>query len=362
MRGLSHPNALRLLEVMATRSKICLVTFREEAEVRATARGAGGRGHAAGTARGWAPAPSRGGLQCWRRGARAGAGEGRTGGRRGKRGTARGLRGGQGAGDGAGHEIRRGARAATDLLQIVTALRYCHVRGVAHRDVKPQNLLLARDGALKLFDFGLAALAKQRGRDGRLRTACGTLAYALPFDDANIPLMSRRIHRRDYAFPPWVSPLLQPPHLPLRAMPPPVAARKIMLCWPPYLFDPRYRFRCVNPLGDGLLSSEPFPAAAAGAGAGASAPQPSPFRNFVHVDGEISAPIAFFNPASFQDHAQPTLFNAVGLGPGAVMGAADVGSNGGWELSRKRPKEENSQISSIDFLQTGSVSTGLGYP
>lgn len=54
------------------------------------------------------------------------------------------------------------------------------------------------------------------------------------------------------------------------------------------------------------------------------------------------------------------VFNAVGLGPGAVMAAADVGSNGGWELSRKRPKEENSQISSIDFLQTGSVSTGLG--
>ncbi|OAY81057.1 CBL-interacting protein kinase 4, partial [Ananas comosus] len=87
-------------------------------------------------------------------------------------------------------------------VEIVTALRYYHARGVAHRDVKPQNLLLARDGALKLSDFGLAALAEQRGRDGRLRTACGTLVYALPFDDANIPLMSRRIHRRDYAFPP----------------------------------------------------------------------------------------------------------------------------------------------------------------
>ncbi|OAY67726.1 CBL-interacting serine/threonine-protein kinase 4, partial [Ananas comosus] len=50
---------------------------------------------------------------------------------------------------------------------------------MAHRDVKPQNLLLARDGTLKLSDFGLAALAEQRGRDGRLRTACGTPAYAL---------------------------------------------------------------------------------------------------------------------------------------------------------------------------------------
>ncbi|OAY63041.1 CBL-interacting protein kinase 4 [Ananas comosus] len=60
-------------------------------------------------------------------------------------------------------------------------LRYCHAHGVAHRDIKLQNLLLARDGALKLSDFGLAALAEQCGRDGRLRTACGTLAYAVLF-------------------------------------------------------------------------------------------------------------------------------------------------------------------------------------
>nr|CAD1818654.1 unnamed protein product [Ananas comosus var. bracteatus] len=267
MRGLSHPNALRLLEVMATRSKICLVTFREEAEVRATARGAGSHGHGAGTAR----ARRGGGLQCWRRGTRAGAGEGRTGGRRGERGTARGLRGGQGAGDGAGHGLQRGARwprvrrgrsaggvvvgctGSTGpkwphLLHIVATLRYCHARGVAHRDVKPQNLLLARDGALKLSDFGLAALAEQRGATGAYARRAGPwptrycllmalrlslelvsllmlrvrrgarrsmvvrvilfvlLAGQLPFDDANISLMSGRIHRRDYAFPPWVSP------------------------------------------------------------------------------------------------------------------------------------------------------------
>ncbi|OAY65541.1 hypothetical protein ACMD2_20199 [Ananas comosus] len=49
---------------------------------------------------------------------------------------------------------------------------------MAHRDVKPQNLLLARDVALKLFDFGLAALVEQRGRDRRLRTL---LDQVLPF-------------------------------------------------------------------------------------------------------------------------------------------------------------------------------------
>ncbi|XP_042398533.1 CBL-interacting protein kinase 4-like [Zingiber officinale] len=119
--------------------------------------------------------------------------------------------------------------------QLVSALHYCHARGVTHRDVKPQNLLLDRDGNLKVSDFGLAALP-DRLRDGQLHTACGTPAYtapevvrrkgydgaaadawscgvilfvllagSLPFDDANLAVMYRRIHRRDYEIPPGIS-------------------------------------------------------------------------------------------------------------------------------------------------------------
>ena len=35
-------------------------------------------------------------------------------------------------------------------------IEYCHVRGVIHRDLKPQNILISRDHRLKIADFGLA--------------------------------------------------------------------------------------------------------------------------------------------------------------------------------------------------------------
>ena len=42
------------------------------------------------------------------------------------------------------------------LFQCVRGLAFCHARGVMHRDMKPQNILVSRDGRLKLADFGLA--------------------------------------------------------------------------------------------------------------------------------------------------------------------------------------------------------------
>jgi cyclin-dependent kinase 1 len=42
------------------------------------------------------------------------------------------------------------------LFQMCRGLAFCHARGVMHRDLKPQNLLVTRDGILKIADFGLA--------------------------------------------------------------------------------------------------------------------------------------------------------------------------------------------------------------
>ena len=42
------------------------------------------------------------------------------------------------------------------VYQVLCGIAYCHSHRVLHRDLKPQNLLISHNGAIKLADFGLA--------------------------------------------------------------------------------------------------------------------------------------------------------------------------------------------------------------
>jgi serine/threonine protein kinase len=63
--------------------------------------------------------------------------------------------------------------------QAAAGLAHVHARGLVHRDVKPKNLLLGRDGTLKVSDFGIARLVDGT-RLTQVGTVLGTAAYLAP--------------------------------------------------------------------------------------------------------------------------------------------------------------------------------------
>ena len=69
---------------------------------------------------------------------------------------------------------------ATIGLQIAEALAFAHAQGVLHRDVKPSNLLIDREGQAWLADFGLAKEAAERDDFTASGFLIGTLRYIPP--------------------------------------------------------------------------------------------------------------------------------------------------------------------------------------
>jgi eukaryotic-like serine/threonine-protein kinase len=64
-------------------------------------------------------------------------------------------------------------------LQACGGLEHAHAAGLVHRDVKPQNLLVRRDGTLKVADFGIARAAEATALT-QVGTVLGTAAYLSP--------------------------------------------------------------------------------------------------------------------------------------------------------------------------------------
>ncbi len=64
-------------------------------------------------------------------------------------------------------------------VQILRALQHAHDKGIIHRDVKPQNIMLLRDGTIKVTDFGIARFSRS---DERTITdkAIGSVHYISP--------------------------------------------------------------------------------------------------------------------------------------------------------------------------------------
>jgi tetratricopeptide (TPR) repeat protein len=71
------------------------------------------------------------------------------------------------------------AEALEIARQVAEGLAKAHKRGIVHRDIKPGNIMIAADGAVKILDFGLAKLAGE-ARLTQPGTTLGTAAYMSP--------------------------------------------------------------------------------------------------------------------------------------------------------------------------------------
>ena len=59
------------------------------------------------------------------------------------------------------HGVLTVAQACSAIRQVCSGLQHAHNHGMIHRDIKPQNLMQAKNGKIKILDFGLARLEQQ---------------------------------------------------------------------------------------------------------------------------------------------------------------------------------------------------------
>ncbi len=64
-------------------------------------------------------------------------------------------------------------------IQILRALQHAHEKGIVHRDIKPQNIMLLQDGTIKVTDFGIARFSRSETRTMTGKTI-GSVHYIAP--------------------------------------------------------------------------------------------------------------------------------------------------------------------------------------
>ena len=80
-------------------------------------------------------------------------------------------------------KIKSGPISLTDIMsiayQIAEGLEASHKAGVIHRDIKSQNIMLTKDGKVKIMDFGLAKI-KGGTQVTKVGATVGTVSYMAP--------------------------------------------------------------------------------------------------------------------------------------------------------------------------------------
>ena len=81
------------------------------------------------------------------------------------------------------------------ITQIMKALSHAHSRGIIHRDIKPHNIMVLRDGSVKVADFGIARVASG-GHSTLTQEALGSVHYISPEQARGSHIDARPVFRR----------------------------------------------------------------------------------------------------------------------------------------------------------------------
>jgi len=78
------------------------------------------------------------------------------------------------------------------LIQVCSGLQFAHAHGIIHRDIKPGNIILLKNGTVKITDFGIARIEKSELIKTRDERFMGTIQYCSPEQLANVAAVDGR--------------------------------------------------------------------------------------------------------------------------------------------------------------------------